>query len=302
MTLPGRTSTGNDYRYGFNGHEKDDEIKGEGNHYDFGNFGYDSRLGRRWQIDPASPKYPHQSTYVTFNNSPIVVYDPDGFEGIIVSGQPGTHGNKEHFLKNGLIKAKAAQGKTKKSGEKVTWIIFNDGSKEMGHNPAMLAKYKKEAANLGITVLEVSDVDEIINYVNDKDVDGNSRLWFGNDRDNDKISSFYYVGHATLGDLEPGYKSNGSIDVDDFDSEAFDSGCWINVVGGCRTAVEGNLWFEESVVDDFVEIVDEKSTVNGSSVKVQYSGGEVPDKNLVKYTDENGKKVNGEIVTKKGKK
>jgi len=29
------------YRYGFNGYEKDDEVKGSGNHYSFSDFGYD---------------------------------------------------------------------------------------------------------------------------------------------------------------------------------------------------------------------------------------------------------------------
>ena len=287
--MPGRSYQGSeDYRYGFNGHERDDEIKGSGNHLSFGDFGYDPRLGRRWQIDPMTPKYPHQSPYAAFNNSPIVVYDPDGFEGIVVSGQPGKHGNKEHFLANGLAKAKAAQGKTQRKGETVTWMIFNDGSKEHGHDPAMIAEYRTKAAELGITVIEVSSSDQIVDYVNEKNGSDDSRA-------NDKITSFYYVGHATPGDLDVGYPNSGYIDVDEFNSEAFQSGCWVNVVGGCRTAVDGNLPFEESVVDDFVEILDEKSTVNGTNVRVQYDGGVQSDTKII---EEN----KGKIVTKKGSK
>ena len=48
MLMPERQySLGNeDYRYGFNGMEKDSELKGSGNSYDFGARMSDSRLGR----------------------------------------------------------------------------------------------------------------------------------------------------------------------------------------------------------------------------------------------------------------
>ncbi len=36
MQMPGRQFSGEEYRYGFNGMEKDDELAGEGNSYDFG--------------------------------------------------------------------------------------------------------------------------------------------------------------------------------------------------------------------------------------------------------------------------
>jgi hypothetical protein len=81
--MPGRNYiNGSSYRYGFNGHEKDDEIKGSGNHLSFGDYGYDPRLVRRWNVDPLASKYPHQSPYTAFNNNPIYYTDPDGREGI----------------------------------------------------------------------------------------------------------------------------------------------------------------------------------------------------------------------------
>jgi len=46
MEMPGRIASSEDYRYGFNGKEKDDEVKGSGNSLDFGARMYDSRLGR----------------------------------------------------------------------------------------------------------------------------------------------------------------------------------------------------------------------------------------------------------------
>jgi hypothetical protein len=70
------------YRYGFGSHEKDDEVKGEGNHYSFGDYGYDPRLVRRWQIDPLANAYPWQSPYSAFNNNPIFFTDPTGKSGV----------------------------------------------------------------------------------------------------------------------------------------------------------------------------------------------------------------------------
>ena len=46
MLLPNRHGSTDSYRYGFNGMEKDDKVKGEGNSYDFGARMYDSRIGR----------------------------------------------------------------------------------------------------------------------------------------------------------------------------------------------------------------------------------------------------------------
>jgi LysM repeat protein len=80
MLVPNRHGSRSAYRYGFNGMEKDDELKGIGNSYEFGNYGYDPRTGRRWNIDPLARYW--QSPYVCFNNSPIVFADPDGLEGV----------------------------------------------------------------------------------------------------------------------------------------------------------------------------------------------------------------------------
>ncbi len=64
------------YRYGFNGQEKDDEISGPGNSMTAMFWQYDSRLGRRWNVDPVV-KY-NEGSYVTFSNNPIWLIDPTG--------------------------------------------------------------------------------------------------------------------------------------------------------------------------------------------------------------------------------
>jgi hypothetical protein len=64
------------YSYGFNGHEKNDEINAD--HYDFGGNGLDTRLGRRWNIDPMSGKHPDKSPYSFAADNPIYYVDKDG--------------------------------------------------------------------------------------------------------------------------------------------------------------------------------------------------------------------------------
>jgi|GEM_PF-6291002 len=68
------------YRYGFQGHEQDDEVKGTGNHLSFGDYGYDPRIGRRWNLEPLAPKYPELSPYATHRNNPVMYWDKDGQE------------------------------------------------------------------------------------------------------------------------------------------------------------------------------------------------------------------------------
>jgi len=58
------------YRFGFNGQELDNEVTGvTGSHYTAEFWEYDSRLGRRWNLDP-KPQI-SISDYACFGNSPI---------------------------------------------------------------------------------------------------------------------------------------------------------------------------------------------------------------------------------------
>jgi RHS repeat-associated protein len=87
VTLDGRTIESDFYRRGFNGMEKDDEVKSSGNSYDFGARMYDSRVGRMLSIDPHISAYPNFSSYVFAINNPIIAIDPDGKDVHIVIGE-----------------------------------------------------------------------------------------------------------------------------------------------------------------------------------------------------------------------
>ncbi|MBL1232872.1 MAG: hypothetical protein COA31_009140 [Flavobacteriales bacterium] len=67
------------YRYGFNGMEKDFEVKNvTGAHYDFGARVYNSRLGKFFSIDPKSREYAYLSPYSFAANNPIYYIDKNG--------------------------------------------------------------------------------------------------------------------------------------------------------------------------------------------------------------------------------
>jgi hypothetical protein len=77
--MPGREyalDTTSAYRYGFNGQEKSDEISGEGNHTTAEFWEYDTRLGRRWNLDPKPVAW--ESGYAANRNNPIANSDPKG--------------------------------------------------------------------------------------------------------------------------------------------------------------------------------------------------------------------------------
>ena len=78
VTMPGRTFNSTNYRYGFNGKEKDDEVKGSGNSLDFGERIQDPRILRFLSLDPLRKKFPWESNYSFADNNPILYVDVDG--------------------------------------------------------------------------------------------------------------------------------------------------------------------------------------------------------------------------------
>ncbi|WP_347067844.1 RHS repeat-associated core domain-containing protein [Flavobacterium sp. WV_118_3] len=68
------------YRYGFQGQEMDNEIKGEGNSLNYTFRMHDPRVGRFFAVDPLSKDYPFYSPYQFSGNSPLIGVDMEGLE------------------------------------------------------------------------------------------------------------------------------------------------------------------------------------------------------------------------------
>ena len=92
MMLPNQVTDGtNDdqggYRYGFQGQEMDDEIKGKGNSVNYKYRMHDTRVGRFFAVDPLTPKYPHNGPYNFSENRVIDGLELEGLEVVVLFEQ-----------------------------------------------------------------------------------------------------------------------------------------------------------------------------------------------------------------------
>jgi RHS repeat-associated protein len=83
VELDGRTVSNYGYRFGYQGSEKDNEFKGEGNSYTTEFRQLDPRLGRWLSVDPLAGKYSGMTPYVFSTNNPIIYVDVDGRDIIV---------------------------------------------------------------------------------------------------------------------------------------------------------------------------------------------------------------------------
>ncbi len=95
MGQPGRSFSSADYRFGFNSQEKVGEIAGSGNHNTALFWEYDTRLIRRWNIDPVVKSW--ESGYAVFANNPISFVDPFGSDSAYFLDQQGNPDNKRVY-------------------------------------------------------------------------------------------------------------------------------------------------------------------------------------------------------------
>jgi RHS repeat-associated protein len=114
---PGRMYNSAEYRYGYNGKEKDDELKGNGNSYNYGARFYDPRVARFLSLDPQQKKFPGRTPYLYAGNNPALYVDVNGEEegfleddgkrgvndGFCVGGDPFTGGGVCYDLKGEMI-------------------------------------------------------------------------------------------------------------------------------------------------------------------------------------------------------
>jgi len=107
MLLPNRYNPEPDYRYGFQGQEVDNELKGgKGNSLNYKYRMHDPRVGRFFAVDPLTKKYPHYSPYSFSGNKVVHRIELEGLEdapavsGSEVDGQESIDGNWVFFKDN----------------------------------------------------------------------------------------------------------------------------------------------------------------------------------------------------------
>jgi RHS repeat-associated protein len=89
--VPNRHGSSSAYRYGFQGQEKDDELKGEGNSLNYTFRMHDPRVGRFFAVDPLEKSYPWNSPYAFSENRILDGIDLEGREFSYVETENGYH-------------------------------------------------------------------------------------------------------------------------------------------------------------------------------------------------------------------
>ena len=135
MQMPNRNGSDNadSYRYGFQGQEKDDEVKGEGNSVNYKYRMHDPRIGRFFAVDPLAPKYPHYSPYSFSGNKVIHAIELEGLEEKIVILSKTYEGGKR------VIELSNSESISDFIAERNSWsnafIDFNEAwNKNSNHN------------------------------------------------------------------------------------------------------------------------------------------------------------------------
>ena len=180
------------YRRGFNGMEKDDEVKGGGNSYTTEFRQYDARVGRWSSRDSKESKYPMDSPFMAFGNCPISVIDGDGREKIIIVGSE----NRKFNLTFVLPGMKAAREIMKCAGdEKVTLMLC-----KAGYTDSQMKRIQKYVNKNNVAIQVVTSSNDIVNYVNNKSLSNEQ-----SGRKEDPISEVVIFAHGKPGELMFGY-------------------------------------------------------------------------------------------------
>ena len=121
MLLPNRHGNSGDYRYGFQGQEMDNEVKGEGNSINYKFRMHDPRIGRFFAVDPLTAKYPHYTPYSFSGNKVIHAVELEGLEEYIPRPDPEDHPVLE-LVSGGVETAKSPESIPLKPD---TRMVFN---------------------------------------------------------------------------------------------------------------------------------------------------------------------------------
>lgn len=192
MLVPNRHSSSDSYRYGFNGKEKDDEIKGEGVQYDYGFRIYDARTARFLSMDPLFAGYPYYTPYQFAGNRPIWAIDLDGLEEktttaknrVIIKSTIYDHNNK--LIEGSLHLYNTTSGgfETVNSNPSVITegtsggniVVFNSYYKRepriMFENGKRVPVYTRYGSTIDITGTVPSDPNDNSKPITNDDIDG----------------------------------------------------------------------------------------------------------------------------------
>lgn len=172
MQMPGRNGNGDKYRYGFQGQEKDDEVKGEGSSINYKYRMHDPRIGRFFAVDPLTKDYPHNSPYAFSENVVIDHIELEGLEKIGVDASSNGFGQPVLFNAHASGNSELVYIYQKQSAKYSVpglisgyWNMVYEGAKADGR--AQLEAYSEDGINGAIYVnIAQAHRDEMMDYAN----------------------------------------------------------------------------------------------------------------------------------------
>ncbi|SHI45869.1 RHS repeat-associated core domain-containing protein [Flavobacterium haoranii] len=233
MTLPNRTHSSTAYRYGFQGQEKDDEIKGEGNSINYTFRMHDPRVGRFFATDPLEKKYPMLTPYQFSGNRLIDSKEIEGMEGFQYTKYDIVNGQKipiKQIVEVDVIVLVTTNSKDKISfsvgtGKKIEKIlndnfnpteVYKDNRFNRTFNKDKIGKKKREyTTNIEGHTVPVEFVFNVSeqNYKGSETIAGRSDLLIKITNDNNKKTDFI----STDGDIVRSTITVGQIKVTSID-------------------------------------------------------------------------------------
>ncbi|QYS87097.1 hypothetical protein JJC03_03785 [Flavobacterium oreochromis] len=136
--MPNRHGSSESYRYGFQGQEKDDELKGEGNSLNYTFRMHDPRVGRFFAVDPLEENFPWNSPYAFSCNRVIDMLELEGAETKDVADALVTTKNAVELSKFTYDDAIKMVSKTANKTPKSGWTNFLKG---LGLATSLLSDY-----------------------------------------------------------------------------------------------------------------------------------------------------------------
>ena len=250
-----RSWSATDYKFGFNGMEKDNETYGNGNAYDFGARIYDSRLMRFMSVDPLTNLQPSYSSYLFAGNKPIAFIDKDGKMEKIVIYSKNSEGKTvmATYTKDGVtIKTEGSAALVHKDLPG-TWADFNSAQFEAYKNQQNLFKGKGPESGYGDFRSEGGMLDRGTLFVNAMG-DKKNVLWYESSSTPRKESNLGII-----------YRN--VVENPDYRQKKFNS-TLTNYVAGVSAPITGGLLLE---FGGFATAAQSVSTVGGIASLVNTS-------------------------------
>ena len=130
MVMPGRQfQSASGYRYGFQGQELDNELKGYGNSVNYTFRMHDPRVGRFFSVDPLSAQYPKWSPYAFSGNQVIHTVELEGLEPETdFTNSPATGGCNGN---DSFVNSTSSSSESSSSWWSETWNSFSSGASDL---------------------------------------------------------------------------------------------------------------------------------------------------------------------------